>query len=303
VNAGAAPGIPSSPSWSDLRARLEAAGFHPSRGLGQNFLRDPNLARAIVRDSGVAAGDFVLEVGPGCCMLSLRLLEAGVRLCTVEIDPRLAAIARELLAGAGAETPATVLETDVLAGKHALAPEVLAHLPAREPWHVVANLPYSAGTPFLVLVSRLANPPRSATVLLQRELALRFAAEPGGKIWGPVGARLRLIYDVTLLRRVGPELFWPRPEVESALVRLDLRSERPPPAEVAAFDRLVGGLFQARRKSLAGRLGDLWGDREGALTTLQELGIDPRARVETLGVGDLSSLARAAPPVQGDPEA
>lgn len=281
-------------SWSELRARLEAEGFHPSRALGQNFLRDVSMARAIARDSGVGAGDFVLEVGPGCCMLSLRLLELGVRLCAVEIDARLARVARELLADPGRGS-AEVLECDVLAGKHALAPAVVERLPAAGPWHVVANLPYSAGTPFLVLVSRLPNPPASATVLLQRELVERLAAEPGGKAWGPVGARLRLAYEVRTLRRVGPELFWPRPKVESAVAHLTLRGDRADPATVEAFDRLVDGLFQARRKALGGRLGELWGSREIALEALSALGVDPRARVETLSVDHLLALARTAP--------
>lgn len=281
-------------SWAELRARLEAQGFHPSRALGQNFLRDVSMARAIARDSGVAAGDFVLEVGPGCCMLSLRLLELGVRLCAVEIDARLAAVARKRLA-APPRGCAEVLECDVLAGKHALAPAVLERLPSAGAWHVVANLPYSAGTPFLVLVSRLSNPPASATVLLQRELVDRLAAEPGGKAWGPVGARVRMVYDVRAVRRVAPELFWPRPKVESAVAHLRLRAERPGPELAQRFDRLVDGLFQARRKALGGRLGELWGDRERALGALAGLGLDPRARVETLSVERLLDLARAAP--------
>lgn len=281
-------------SWSELRARLEAEGFHPSRTLGQNFLRDVSMARAIARDSGVGEGDFVLEVGPGCCMLSLRLLELGVRLLAVEIDARLARIARERLARAERGS-AEVLECDVLAGKHALAPEVLERLPRAGDWHVVANLPYSAGTPFLALIARLEHPPRSATVLLQRELVERLAAQPGSKVWGPVGARVRLAYDVRLVRRVGPELFWPRPKVDSAVARLDLRPERPAPELAQRFDRIVDGLFQARRKALGGRLGELWGSRERALEALAELGIEPRARVETLSVEQLVELARRAP--------
>ena len=293
-------------SWAELRARLEAEGFHPSRTLGQNFLRDVSMARAIARDAGVGEGDFVLEVGPGCCMLSLRLLELGVRLLAVEIDPRLARVARERLARPERGS-AEVLEGDVLAGKHALAPAVLERLPREGPWHVVANLPYSAGTPFLALVARLAHPPRSATVLLQRELVERLAAEPGGKAWGPVGARVRLAYDVRSVRRVAPELFWPRPKVDSAVARLDLREERPDAALAGRFDRLVDGLFQTRRKALGGRLGELWGDRERALGDLRDLGIDPRARVETLPVERLLELARRAPegallPRSGRPE-
>lgn len=284
----------SSPTWSQVRARLQALGFHPSRSLGQNFLLDPNLARAIARDARVSPGDLVLEVGPGCGALSRELVALGVRLVAIEIDRRLVQMAREALA----EVPdAEVIHADVLAGKHALALQVLERLPSAGPWYVVANLPYSAGTPFLAVASRLPNPPRSMTVLLQRELADRLSAAPGGRDWGPVGAKLQLVYDVSLLRRVGPELFWPRPRVDSAVVRLELRSTRPAAGEVAAFDRLVEHLFQARRKTLASRLAGPLGGREAARALLAEHGIDPRARPETLCVEALRGLARAMDPL------
>ena len=269
----------SAPSWAQLRARLEAMGFRPSKALGQNFLIDPNLARAIARDARLRPGERVMEVGPGCGALSRELAALGVRLRAVEIDRRLVELAREAVAGAA---HAEVLRADVLAGKHVLAAEVLDRLPDEDPWHVVANLPYSAGTPFLVVASRLPNPPRSMTVLLQRELVDRLAAEPGGRSWGPVGARLRLLYDVAVLRQVPPGLFWPRPRVDSAVVRLELRSDRPGPEEVRAFDRLVDHLFQARRKTLASRLGLLVGGREAAVGLLGELGLDPQDRPEDL---------------------
>jgi 16S rRNA (adenine1518-N6/adenine1519-N6)-dimethyltransferase len=283
----------SAPPWAQLRARLEAMGFRPSRALGQNFLLDPNLARAIARDAALPPGERVLEVGPGCGALSRELVARGAPLLAVEIDRRLVELAREAVAGA---PDAEVLRADVLAGKHALAPEVLARLPERDPWHVVANLPYSAGTPFLVVASRLPNPPRSMTVLLQRELVDRLAAQPGGRAWGPVGVRLRLLYRVEVLRQVGPELFWPRPRVDSAVARLELRAERPAPGEVGAFDRLVEHLFTARRKTLASRLASWSGGRPAAAALLEELGLDPRARPEELDVPALLALVRRLAP-------
>jgi 16S rRNA (adenine1518-N6/adenine1519-N6)-dimethyltransferase len=147
-----------------------------------------------------------------------------------------------------------------------------------------------------VVASRLPNPPRSMTVLLQRELVERFSASPGGRAWGPVGAKLRLAYDVRVLRRVGTELFWPRPKVESAVARLELRSGVPDSGLAAAYDRLVDGLFQARRKTLGSRLADLLGDRSRALEVLERLGRDPRDRPESLGVEELAELARTLGP-------
>jgi len=279
--------------WSALRARLEGQGFRPSRALGQNFLLDANLARAIARDARVGAGDFVVEVGPGCGALSRELAALGVQLLAFEIDRRLAEIAREELEPFA---QAEVVRADVLAGKHALAPEVLQRLPSSGAWHVVANLPYSAGTPFLALAARLACPPLSMTVLLQRELAERLAAQPGTKAWGPVGAKIALAYGVEIVRRVGPELFWPKPKVDSAVARFELRPNRPGTPDVQVYDRLVELLFQARRKTLLSRLAVWTGDRQTAQAHLEVLGVDPSARPETLDVGELLALARQLGP-------
>ena len=139
------------PPWSEFRAALEAVGFRPSKARGQNFLLDTNCARSIALDSGVGAGDFVLEVGPGCGFLSVHLAELGAELLAVEIDPRLAAIARRFLEP---YPGVRLLEGDVLDGKHRLSPAVLEALPAIEPWHVVANLPYAITGPLLVTLSR-----------------------------------------------------------------------------------------------------------------------------------------------------
>lgn len=298
MSPGKRPPSSALPSWSELRARLESAGFRPSRGLGQNFLVDGNMARAIVRDAQLSAGDRVLEVGPGAGQLSLRLVEHGVRLLAVEVDARLAALCRELLAPfEGAQ----VIQADVLASKHRLAPAVQSLLPADGPWHVVANLPYSAGTPFLAVASRLENPPRSMTVLLQKELVERLTAVPDTSAWGPLGAKLQLLYEPHALRAVPSNLFWPRPRVESTLARLSLRAERPAADAVRAFDRLVEGLFQGRRKTLARRLGELLESRAAALDHLRQLGIEGRARPETLGIEELLELARRVGLGHGSP--
>jgi 16S rRNA (adenine1518-N6/adenine1519-N6)-dimethyltransferase len=272
------------------RADLEARGFRPSKRLGQNFLVDENMARAIARDARVSAGDFVLEVGPGCGFLSVHLAALGVRLVAIEIDPRLCELAREVLSSC----PQTrVLQGDALDGKHALNPELLAQLPPRGIWHVVSNLPYSAGTPILVLLSRTANPPQSMTVLVQRELAERIAAGPGSKTWGPVTVRLQASYAVEIVRHVPPRLFWPEPDVESSLLRLSLRERRPSAAELDELDALVDGLFQHRRKTLQRLLGELLGARDAAKNLLEQRGLEPSARPESLSLEDLLALARS----------
>ncbi len=279
------------PAWSEFRAALEARGFHPSRRLGQNLLRDGNMARAIARDSGVGPGDFVLEIGPGCGFLTVHLLELGVRILAVEIDSRLAEVARSFV---GAADGFELLEADALAGKRRLAPELVARLPSREPWHVVSNLPYSAGTPIVVLLTRLPNPPASMTVLVQREVAERLAATPGTGEWGALSARVQLGYDVELLRSVPAQLFWPRPEVSSRLVRLRLR-ERLPDELWASVDGLLERLFRERRKTLAAILAAPLGGRDRALALLGERGLSPQARPAELAPADFLELARNWP--------
>lgn len=278
------------PSWSSVRARLEALGFRPAKALGQNFLRDPNLARAMVDDAGIAPGDRVLEVGPGCGFLTLELVARGVELLAVEIDARLHRLVGELL---GPQASVRLLCCDVLAGKHRLAPEVEAALWNGPEWHVVANLPYNSGTPFLALVARREHPPSSITVLLQRELALRLAAGPGSRAWGALGARLGLVYGARIVRSVAPELFWPRPKVDSAVVRLDLRPDRPSPVRIARYDALVETLFHARRKTIQSRLAAWLGSSERSLELLAAAGLDPSARAETLEVAQFLALADA----------
>ena len=285
-----APRAPARPAWSEFRRALEERGFRPSRRLGQNFLRDGNMARAIVRDARVLAGDFVLEVGPGCGFLTLHLAALGARVLAIEIDPRLLEVARELL------TPwpnVRFVLGDALAGKHALSPGLLDALPRSGPWHVVSNLPYAAGTPILALCARLPNPPASMTCLVQRELAERITASPGGREWGALAVRMQTAYLCELVRPVPPDLFWPRPKVESSLLRLELREARPGAEELARLDGLLELLFRQRRKSVGGLLASRLGGREAAERLLGSLGIRPDARPERLETESLLAIVRS----------
>ena len=289
----AVPASGERPPWKAFQAALADAGFRPSKARGQNFLLDANLVRAIARDAQVEPSELVLEVGPGCGFLTRELAELGARVLAVEIDPLLARIAQRHLA----RFPnVTLVVADVLAGKHGLAPAVTERLPDREPWSLAANLPYAVAGPLLVVLSRLAHPPRAMTVLVQLEVAERLAAAPGGHAWGALTARLARLYRARLVRHVRPELFWPRPRVESALVRLEELAppgQRPGPAELARYDRLVEVLFQGRRKSLRRLLGDALGGAGPAAAVLGAAGIEGSRRPEGLSVAELTLLAEA----------
>lgn len=285
------------PPWATFREALEAAGFHPSRRLGQNFLLDDNMARAIAADAEIEPGRFVLEIGPGCGFLSVHLAAAGARLLAVEVDGRLAPIAAKFLAPF---PDAEVLERDVLAGKNELDPDVAARLPEREPWTLASNLPYSISGPVLALVAALDHPPERAVCLVQKEVAERLAAEPGGRDWGPLTTSFRETFDVRLGRSVPPQLFWPRPKVDSAVfvarVRPGLASGARRRQRTAFYRHLLG----KRRKSLRRVLGDHVG-REVADAALAALEIAPDRRAETLDLDELRALHAAVAGAGGSP--
>jgi 16S rRNA (adenine1518-N6/adenine1519-N6)-dimethyltransferase len=265
---------------TQIRAMLEAHGLSPRHAFGQNFLLDHNLIRALVDASGVGTGDLVLEVGPGTGTLTEELLARGARVVACEIDRGLAAILRERLGG----NPAfTLVEGDCLDGKHALNPALLAALggvSGDAPFRLVANLPYSAGTPVMTIL--LADIPRCAGlfVTVQLEVAQRLAAAPGSKEFGPLGVLAQSVADVRLLAKLPRECFWPRPDVTSAMVALT-RRPTPRTADARALVDFAQRLFAARRKQLGAVLGRSRPFPEG---------IDPAARAESLTIEQFETL-------------
>jgi len=248
------------------------------RRLGQNFLRDPNLLDAIVRDAEVGAGDVVLEVGGGGGALTERLAPAVSRLHVVELDERLRPELTELAEGLG--------NVDLHWGD-AMRLDLAALAPA--PVAVVANLPYSVATPLLLRTIELLPEVRTWTVMVQLEIAERLASASGSKLYGSPSVMAQLACEVTLVRRVDRAVFSPRPRVDSAILRLVRRG----PAAPDEVRRLVRGGFAHRRKALAGSLAlaepELGRDRVRA--ALRDAGLPEDARAEALAPEDFRSLA------------
>ncbi|MGZ5341228.1 MAG: 16S rRNA (adenine(1518)-N(6)/adenine(1519)-N(6))-dimethyltransferase RsmA [Solirubrobacterales bacterium] len=245
--------------------------------LGQNFLRDPNRLAAIVRDSGVGREDVVLEVGGGTGLLSERLAAEVSRLWVVEIDRRLEPQLADLAERAG---NASVVWGDAMKLD-------LADLdPA--PTAMVSNLPYSIATPLLIRSIEELPSLGSWTVLVQREIADRLRAAPGGRTYGAPSVIVQLACEVELLRTVDRAVFDPPPRVDSALLRL----RRTGPAAPPALHRLVHAAFAHRRKALARSLEHAEpGLRQSALAALEASGLPADARAESLSPADFERLS------------
>jgi 16S rRNA (adenine1518-N6/adenine1519-N6)-dimethyltransferase len=276
-----------------LRAALEAWGFRPRRRHGQNFLTDANAVDAIVRDAEVAQGEHVVEVGTGPGLLTHALCEAGAEVVSFDIDPEIQGLARSLRAW-----PATTrFETmDVLAGKHALAPAFAACFDGKGPVKLVSNLPYSAATPILMGVLSLPYPPVRIVAMVQEEVGEKLLAGPGSSIYGAPSVNVGLKAAGRILRRFGPQVFWPRPKVRSVLVELTpiapgLLTER----EHLPFGAFVTALFTRRRKvlSTAVRAAVPGLGAEEARAALLAVDLDPTLRCETVPPAKLLALWRS----------
>jgi len=276
---------------------LAEAGLRPDRRYGQHFLVDGNLMRLLVAEADLKGSDTVLEVGPGVGNLTELLLEQAGWVVAVEVDPALAEMVRERLGGAA---NMDFLVTDILADKRHIAPAVLEALESRQRTlggavKLVANLPYAAATPLVAELVRRQPPPEKLVFTVQHEVAERLAAEPSTREYGAVGVLVQALADVEVLRRLAPSVFWPRPKVWSAMVRVTPSAAKQRRIrDMAAFHKTVEGLFAHRRKRAARSLAlaDPGGaSPEAWAATLEAAGLDSQARGEAYSVEEIIRLA------------
>ncbi len=266
--------MPLSPSATrDLLARLN---HQPKRFLGQNFLVDGNIVRKSLELAGVAAGDNVIEIGPGLGTLTSALLAAGAEVWAVEKDRQLHAHLTETLVPANPRLH--LLEGD------AVEFPLAGFDPAgRGPFKIVANLPYAIATPWLDAV--LGGPlPAGLVLMLQQEAAQRYAAQPGSKSFSAISIFLQAAYELAPGHKVGSGCFYPKPDVESYLLNL---VRRPAPFVFSPGAKiLIRACFQQRRKQIGSLLRDkLPADQSAAwLARLTAAGLGPQARPEQIPV-------------------
>ncbi|WP_234948507.1 16S rRNA (adenine(1518)-N(6)/adenine(1519)-N(6))-dimethyltransferase RsmA [Corynebacterium sp. CNCTC7651] len=277
--------------WSDshllgpveIRELATELDVTPTKKLGQNFVHDPNTVRRIVAAAELSPEDIVVEVGPGLGSLTLGLIDTAQQVIALEIDPRLAgrlAATVETRAPQYAER-LTVINMDAL--------KVARADLGVEPTALVANLPYNVSVP--VLLHLLAEFPsiRRVLVMVQKEVADRLAAQPGSKIYGVPSVKAAFYGDVSRAGTIGKNVFWPAPNIESGLVRIDVTDQRDRSLRNAVFP-LVDAAFAQRRKTLRSTLASVYGSPAAAEEALRAAGIDPGLRGEALTVDDFVRL-------------
>lgn len=270
-----------------IRKELAEYGLVPRKRWGQHFLVDRNIINKVVRTAQVGEKDYVLEVGPGLGEMTLLLSRQARRVVAVEIDPKLVAILREKTASS---SNIEIIEEDILKldFKQFLQPDGL-------PIKVVANLPYQISTPLLFRFIESREIFSTLTLMLQREVAERLVASPGGKAYGPLSVSVQVVSDLSIRFFIKPAAFYPPPKVESAVVQLVWR-ERPlvDLSEEVWLHRVVRACFGYRRKTLINAL------KHSDLSLpptpeekLESIGIDPRRRPESLTIQEFIRLAQA----------
>jgi 16S rRNA (adenine1518-N6/adenine1519-N6)-dimethyltransferase len=270
-----------------IRQELKEYGLIPKKGWGQHFLIDRNILNKVIRTARVGKDDVILEVGPGLGEMTLALGQQVKRVIAIEIDPKLVEILKKKLE----DYPnVEVTKRDILKVN-------LNQLLEKEgqPIKVVANLPYQISTPLLFRFIESRKVFSTLTLMLQREVAERMVALPGGKEYGPLSIFVQSVSNLSIRFFIKPSAFFPPPKVESAVIHMSFR-ERPAVKweDEKWFRKVVRGCFGYRRKTLINALKHSGLPLpEGLEGRMEKIGVDPRRRPETLTIQELASLAEA----------
>jgi 16S rRNA (adenine1518-N6/adenine1519-N6)-dimethyltransferase len=265
-----------SPSF--IKALLDSLEHRPNKGLGQNYLIDSNILGIIVAAAEIQPNDRLLEIGPGLGALTQALLATGAPLTVIEKDQTMASHISHTFKCAG------MIERDVLDVN-------LNELFAGGVNKIVANLPYSVGSRFIVNALEAAPLPEKMIFMVQKEVSDRLTAQPGSKTFGPLAIWSQLNYEVKNIKNVSPTCFMPAPKVWSAVVRFEKRTA--PLAGIqdyARFKKMIKLCFTQRRKQIGSNL------RKNAPEFFQGLepcGIDPAMRPEQIAIEQWAALSNA----------
>ena len=266
---------------TELIKFLDEQGIHPSRKLGQNFLIDANLLDWTVRTAAPQPGEAILEIGPGTGVLTRRLVESGAHVTAVELDHRLAAWIGHAFFNA---PNFRLLQADACDVDYAtlMGPDT--------DFRCIANLPYAVSSVIIARFLELPTPPREIYVLLQLEMADRLKAAVGSKDYNALTVQVQTTYDVQVMRKINPAVFFPPPEVESAYVRFCRRAGAPDARRRATLREVVRLAFSQRRKQMRKLLRTRFAD-EKLDAAYAALNIPADARAETITVPQFLRLA------------
>ena len=261
---------------------LKAFNLHASHRLGQNFLISPAVVRAVVEAAEIAAGDRVLEIGPGIGTLTQGLLEAGAEVTAVELDKKLPAVLAETLKG---YEHLNVVQGDILKTD-------IAALMGGAPFKVAANLPYYITTPILLSLLEQKLPITRIVTMVQKEVAERMTAPPGGRDYGALSVAVQYYTEPEIVLDVPPNCFLPAPEVESAVIVCAVR-HTPAVAvkDEKVFFRVVKAALGQRRKTLSNALKTTGAPKEQIEAALAAAKVDAARRGETLSLAEFAVVA------------
>lgn len=284
---------------SYLRTLLSEHGIRPKTKLGQNFLIDLNLIDLIVREAELTRDDLAFEVGTGTGSLTARLATHAGAVVSVEVDPAFYELAKANLAD---RDNVCLIHRDILQGKNELAPEVLQALDEQATRFnctrrkLVANLPYAVAAPLIGNLLVADVPLERMVVTVQWEIAERLMATMGTKAYAALAVFVQSVADVSLLRKLAPSVFWPRPLVDSAIVKIVPNAQkRAQVGDVPRFRVFLRDLYVHRRKNLRAALTGWPGgrrDKNEVEARLNELGIDGNWRAEQLTIEQHQRLFR-----------
>jgi 16S rRNA (adenine1518-N6/adenine1519-N6)-dimethyltransferase len=272
-----------------IRKELARAGLTPKKRLGQHFLVDESVLPRIVELADIAPEEMVLEIGPGTGQMTAALAQRAKRVIAVEIDPGLVQVLKNKM---GAFSNVEVSHADIL------KVDFESLFRGSGPIKVVANLPYQISTPLLFKFIAARHLFSTLTLMLQKEVAKRLVAQPGGKDYGLLSIFVQLVSHASIQFLLPPRAFYPPPKVESAVLHMTWR-ERPSVhiKDEEWFGRVVRGCFLYRRKMLINGLrhSELAIPADAELR-MEKIGIDPRRRPETLSIEEFALLADAIKP-------
>jgi len=270
-----------------IRRIIENHGFRLSKSLGQNFLADRNIIDKIIEGSLIGERDLVIEIGPGIGVLTEAAAARAGKVIAVEIDSRLIPILNETLSDFD---NVEILNQDIL--KTDLC-KLIADNPGFDTVRIIGNLPYYITTPIVMKILEDKVPADSITIMLQKEVADRIRANPGTRDYGALSVAVQYYCTVEIVAHASREVFIPKPNVDSSVIRLDIRKARAAaPRDEAIFFAAVKAAFGQRRKTLLNALSGVCGLAKDEIgQVLNEAAIEPERRGETLSIAEYARLA------------